>query len=50
MKRVYEKKAFDAVAFAATAAAPKEVERKLNIPIVGNLTCAFAGAENKPGD
>ena len=47
MKRVYENKEFEAVASAATAAAPEEVKRKFHIPIVGKLTCAFAGAEKK---
>ena len=44
MKRVYEKKEFDAVAAKATRAAPKEVEKKFQVPILGTLTCTFAGA------
>ena len=44
MKRVYEKKELDAVAATATRAAPKEVERKFQVPILGTLTCTFTGA------
>jgi hypothetical protein len=43
MKRIYEKKEFEQVAATATRAAPQEVDRKFRVPIVGTLTCTFAG-------
>ena len=43
MKRVYEKKEFQQVASAATRAALQDVERRFHVPIVGTLTCTYAG-------
>ena len=43
MKRVYEKKEFEQVAAKATRAAPQDAERRFHVPIVGTLTCTYAG-------
>ena len=43
MKRVYEKKEFEQVAKSATRAAPQDAERRFHVPIVGTLTCTYAG-------
>ena len=43
MKRVYEKKEFEQVAAKATRAAPRDAERRFHVPIVGTLTCTYAG-------
>ena len=44
MKRIYEKRQFDAVAAKATLEAAKEVKKRFHVPIEGTLTCTFAGA------
>ena len=43
MKRVYEIKEFQQVASHATRAAPQDVEKRFHVPIVGTLTCTYAG-------
>ena len=46
MKRIFQKREFDAVAAKATLEAPKEVKKRFHVPIEGTLTCTFAGAVN----
>ena len=46
MSRVFEKREFQCLAKRATDSAPDDVMKRFRVPLVGTLTCTFAGAED----